>query len=68
MGELDAIKKAQFNAAADAAEIWAQHVRGEAQRIAPLEEGTLAASGTVTRQYVAGGVDLTISLDRKSVV
>lgn len=61
MGELDGLKARQTAAAVAAARVWADHVLGEAQRLAPLDEGTLRGSGQVTEDVHAGGVDITIS-------
>lgn len=44
MAEIDALKRRQIAAAKEFTEIFMDGILGEAQRIAPLEEGTLAGS------------------------
>ena len=61
MGILDGVKREQRELGIRAVEIWCQHVLGEAQRGAPVEEGTLRASGEVTVERTADGADFTIS-------
>lgn len=61
MGSLDGIKAAQRAAATRAIEAWAQHVLGEAQRGAPVEEGTLRASGNVEVFEAGSGATVVIS-------
>jgi hypothetical protein len=61
VGKLDPLIRRQRAAATGALTTFANHVLGEAQRIAPLEEGTLAASGTVDVQHTPGGAEATIS-------
>lgn len=61
MGSLDGVKLRQRAAATQAIHVWAQHVLGEAQRAAPVEEGTLRASGSVELVETRDGADCTIS-------
>lgn len=61
MGALDGIKAAQRRAGVYAIQVWAQHVLGEAQRLAPVEEGTLRAAGDVSVTETLDGADVTIS-------
>lgn len=50
MGELDDLKRRQRHAATHFCEVFMDGVLGEAQRIVPLEEGTLA--GTADRETI----------------
>lgn len=61
MGTLDGVKARQRAAARQAIEIWGQNVLGEAQRLAPVEEGTLRASGNAQYEDTVDGGELTIS-------
>lgn len=61
MGELDAIKRKQLDAAIDAAEIWADHVLGRAQRLAPIAEGTLRGSGERVTHRTDSGAEIVIT-------
>lgn len=61
MGALDGVKAKQRAAAIGAIEVWAQHVLGEAQRLAPVEEGTLRAAGNVEVFEAGDGATVVIS-------
>jgi hypothetical protein len=58
---LDELKARQVAAAVEYLEVWADHVLGEAQRIVPLAEGTLAGSGDRHTDRRADGAEVTIS-------
>lgn len=60
MGELDPLIRRQRAAAEQFLRVYADRVLGEAQRIVPLEEGTLAGSGDVIIDEHHNGVDATI--------
>jgi hypothetical protein len=54
--DLDRLMARQLDAAERACRAWMEHVIGEAQRRAPIEEGTLRATGTVeVERHATGG-------------
>lgn len=58
-GEIDRIKRRQIAAATKALQIYMGEIVGEAQRIVPLAEGTLAGTGDVSDPEVsAAGVSV----------
>lgn len=59
MDDIDAIVRAQMAAAEHACRVWMEHVVGEGQRGAPLDEGTLRGAGTVTSERTATGAVIT---------
>lgn len=64
VGSLDQIKRRQHAAALGATKAWAEEVIGEAQRIAPIEEGTLAGTGEVSDPHAtAAGIEIELSFN-----
>jgi hypothetical protein len=61
MSLADDLARRQLAAAKTAANVWADGVLGEAQRLAPIEEGTLRASGDRETTDRAGGFEIVIS-------
>lgn len=58
--DLRAVRARQRAAALAFAHTWGNSLLGEAQRIVPLEEGTLAASGTVDVQERGDRIDVVV--------
>lgn len=61
MGSLDGLKERQRAAALGAIRVWANHVLGEAQRLAPVEEGSLRAAGEMEVFETDAGASIVIS-------
>lgn len=61
MSELDALKRHQRAAATAALKVMAEDLAGHAQRLAPIEEGTLRASADVEIVEEAHGVRAVVS-------
>lgn len=61
MSLADELARRQHAAAVKATEVFADHILGKAQRIAPHDEGTLGASGTRDTTETSAGVEVRIS-------
>lgn len=57
-GELDALRRRQREAATHYCEVFMDGVLGEAQRLAPIEEGTLRGSADRETEQRPDGVDV----------
>lgn len=63
MGELDGVKAAMMARAATALEAIGNDLLGEAQRQAPVEEGTLRGSGSVELRQVGNSLEVEVSFN-----